>query len=139
MTFPVKLLSDLAFPPERATPGSAGLDLHAAEAGTIPSGECRTVGIGLALAVPEGHLGLVLGRSGLARQGVACHPGTIDPDYRGELKAILWNHGWAPFHFGLGDRIAQLLILPAPRFEPLVADDLPVTARGVGGFGSTGK
>jgi dUTP pyrophosphatase len=128
-------------PPARATAGAAGADLVAAEDVTIPPGGVHAVATGIALAIPEGYEGQVRPRSGLAlKHGVTVlnAPGTIDADYRGEVKVILINHGPEPFRVSRGDRIAQLVIaaVTPARFERV--DVLPETDRGQGGFGSTG-
>jgi dUTP pyrophosphatase len=127
--------------PTYATASAAGADLVAAEDATISPGGVHAVATGIALAIPEGYEGQVRPRSGLAlKHGVTVlnAPGTIDADYRGEVRVILINHGSEPFKVARGDRIAQLVIAPvAPaRFERVEA--LPATARGDGGFGSTG-
>lgn len=127
--------------PARATAGAAGADLVAAEEATIAPGSVHAVATGIALAIPEGYEGQVRPRSGLAlKHGVTVlnAPGTIDADYRGEVKVILINHGREPFRIARGDRIAQLVVAPvsASRFERVEA--LTDTARGSGGFGSTG-
>lgn len=128
-------------PPAYATAGAAGADLVAAEDATIAPGAVHAVATGIALAIPEGFEGQVRPRSGLAlKHGVTVlnAPGTIDADYRGEVKVILINHGPEPFRIARGDRVAQLVVAPvsAARFERV--DALPDTARGQGGFGSTG-
>jgi dUTP pyrophosphatase len=128
-------------PPSRATAGAAGSDLVSAEDVTIAPGGVHAVATGIALAIPPGFEGQVRPRSGLAlKHGVTVlnAPGTIDADYRGEVKVILINHGGDPFQVSRGDRVAQLVIAPvAPtRFERV--DILPETGRGEGGFGSTG-
>jgi dUTP pyrophosphatase len=97
---------------------------------------------GIALAIPEGMVGLVCPRSGLAlNHGITVlnSPGVIDSDYRGELMVILMNHGSAGFNISIGDRIAQLLITPVMRAVLHDGDDLSETERGSGGFGSTGR
>ena len=130
--------------PSYATSGAAGADLLAAVDGElwIEPGARALVPTGLRLAVPEGYEGQVRPRSGLALEhGVVLPnaPGTIDSDYRGELKVILQNAGSAPFAVRRGDRIAQLVFAPVERarFEEVVA--LDETARGGGGFGHTGR
>ncbi|MFM8762116.1 MAG: dUTP diphosphatase [Solirubrobacterales bacterium] len=129
--------------PSRAHDGDAGLDLYAIEAGTIAPGERLHVGTGLAVAIPSGCAGLVLPRSGLAsRHGVtvANAPGLIDSGYRGELQVILVNlDPDQPFSFDAGERIAQLLVVGYVDVEPAEADSLDETARGSGGFGSSGR
>jgi dUTP pyrophosphatase len=128
--------------PRYETEGAAGMDLRADEPFTLGPGERRVVPTGLAVEIPAGHEGQVRARSGLAaRHGVALvnAPGTIDSDYRGEVKVILVNLGEAPVQFARGDRIAQLVVAPVTRVEIAVAQELSDTARGGGGFGSTGQ
>jgi dUTP pyrophosphatase len=129
-------------PPRYETEGAAGLDLRADEAFALAPGERRVVPTGLALEIPPGHEGQVRPRSGLAaRHGVALvnAPGTIDSDYRGEVKVILVNLGREPVAFARGDRIAQLVVAPVVRADLEVVDDLSASGRGAGGFGSTGQ
>jgi dUTP diphosphatase len=138
----VALLHPAARVPERAREGDAGYDLRALEGFELAPGARRLVGTGIALAIPDGMAGLVLPRSGLAaRHGVTTlnTPGLIDPNYRGEVKVVLHNAGSEPYEARAGDRIAQLLLVPfwAPALQP--AEALPATARGAGGFGSTGR
>lgn len=137
---PVQLLHGDAKPPYRATPASAGLDLHAAESVTIDPG-CRVmVPTGLAVAIPYGHAGFIWPRSGLAvKHGIDTLAGVIDADYRGEIKVALINHGQADIEIEVGDRIAQLLIQPVATLDPIETKVLSETVRGQGGFGSSGK
>lgn len=129
--------------PERATSGSAGYDVRSAEGDfDLGSGETRAVATGLEIELPDGVECQVRPRSGLAlRHGITVPnaPGTIDPDYRGELRVILRNLGAEPVRIARGDRIAQLVFarFEAPEVED--AHDLTGTVRGVGGFGSTGS
>ncbi len=128
--------------PRYETDGAAGMDLRADEPFTLAPGERQLVPTGLALEIPPGHEGQVRARSGLAvRHGVALvnAPGTVDSDYRGEVKVILVNLGQAPVSFARGDRIAQLVIAPVTRVQIALADELGGTGRGDGGFGSTGQ
>ncbi len=128
--------------PRYETPGSAGMDLRADEPFTLAPGERRAVPTGLAVEIPAGHEGQVRARSGLAlRHGVALvnAPGTIDSDYRGEVKVILVNLGQDAVAFARGDRIAQLVVAPVVRAEVDLAEDLADSHRGSGGFGSTGR
>lgn len=121
--------------------GDAGADLVAAEAHTIAPHERVIVGTGLAMAIPEGYAGLVLPRSGLAtRSGVtvANAPGLVDSGYRGELRVGLINHSEEPFTVSPGDRIAQLVIIAVAAPDFTEVEELDETARGSGGFGSTG-
>ena len=127
--------------PAYARPGDAGLDLRASESVKLEPGERRLVPTGLAIAIPEGHAGLVLPRSGLAMQkGVTVlnAPGLIDSGYRGELKVLLINHGPAVVAIERGERIAQLVIQAVARARLVEVEQLPDSARGEGGFGSTG-
>jgi dUTP pyrophosphatase len=108
---------------------------------TIAPGDRALVGTGWAIAVPEGFEGQVRPRSGLAlKHGITVlnSPGTIDPDYRGELRVLLINHGREPFVIARGDRIAQLVIAPTARAELVEMTTLPATMRAGGGYGSTG-
>jgi len=128
--------------PNYAKPGDAGLDLRASEAVTLEPGERRLVPTGLAVAIPEGYAGFVLPRSGLAMQkGVTVlnAPGLIDSGYRGELKVLLINHGAEAVGIERGERIAQLVVQPVARARLVEEERLPDSARGEGGFGSTGR
>ena len=130
--------------PTYATDSSAGLDLRAAvdEPVVLAPGERRLIPTGLILEIPEGYEGQVRPRSGLAiRHGVTVlnSPGTIDADYRGEVKVILINLGEEPFTIRRGERIAQLIITPVTRAELIEVEEVTATARGDGGFGSTGR
>ena len=127
--------------PEYATAGAAGMDVLSAEDVTLVPGARHAVATGLALAIPAGFEIQVRPRSGLAlKHGISVPnaPGTIDSDYRGELKVILINLGTADFAVRRGDRIAQLVLAPVVRASWLKVDELDETARGEGGFGSTG-
>lgn len=129
--------------PAYETAGAAGLDLRAAitETLVLAPGERALVPTGLAMQLPEGFEGQVRPRSGLAvRHGVTVlnAPGTVDSDYRGEIKVPLINHGSEPFSIARGDRIAQLVIAPVTHAELTEVAALDPTGRGVGGFGSTG-
>lgn len=132
-----------ARPPSRAHDGDAGYDLHAAEAATIPPGERASVGTGVAIELPPGHAGLVVPRSGLAaRHGMSVvnAPGLIDSGYRGEVRVLLLNTDREQaFDVEPGDRIAQLVVVQVASPELVEADALDETARGAGGFGSTGR
>ena len=128
--------------PAYATGGAAGMDVVAAEDVTIPPGGRHAVATGFAMAIPPGYEVQVRPRSGLAlKHGVTClnTPGTIDSDYRGEVKVILANLGDAPFAVNRGDRIAQLVPAPVQPAELMVLETLDETTRGAGGFGSTGR
>ena len=127
-------------PPTRAHKTDAGLDLVSNENLVIPSGQRRTINLGTQVAIPEGQVGLLCPRSGhAAKHGLTTLtvPGVIDPGYTGDLKIVLYNTDPKPFEVSKGDRIAQLLIVPVTPLTP-VGRPLDTTARGDGGFGSTG-
>lgn len=127
--------------PAYATPGAAGMDILAAEAVTLEPGSRHAVASGFAVAIPDGYEIQVRPRSGLAlKHGISVPntPGTIDSDYRGELKVILVNHGDEAFAIARGDRVAQLVLAPVTKAAWAEVDELDDTARGAGGFGSTG-
>ena len=129
-------------PPSYASGGAAGLDVVAAESLTLAPGARHAVATGFAIAIPAGYEVQVRPRSGLAlKHGITClnTPGTIDSDYRGEVKVILANLGAEPFEIVRGERIAQLVPAPVLRATFVEVDDLDETARGAGGFGSTGR
>jgi dUTP pyrophosphatase len=128
--------------PAYATGGAAGMDVVSAEDVTIAPGGRHAVATGFAMAIPEGYEVQVRPRSGLAlKHGVTClnTPGTIDSDYRGEVKVILANLGQAPFPIARGERIAQLVPAAVQRALLEEVETLDETVRGVGGFGSTGR
>lgn len=132
--------------PAYETSGSAGMDVRAAVPDTDPMvlmpGARAMVPTGLSVAIPEGYEIQVRPRSGLAaKHGITClnTPGTIDSDYRGEIKVILVNLGDTPFTIARGERIAQLVLAPVIRFGWKQVDSLNETSRGAGGFGSTGR
>lgn len=127
--------------PAYATEGAAGMDVVSAEDAVLAPRQPHAVATGLALAIPAGFEIQVRPRSGLALKhaiAVANTPGTIDSDYRGELKIILVNHGSESFAIRRGDRIAQLVLAPVVQARWDEVDELDDTARGSGGFGSTG-
>jgi dUTP pyrophosphatase len=136
-------LGEAARPPTQAHDGDAGYDLHAAEAATLQPGERASVGTGIAVAIPEGHAGLVIPRSGIAaRHGISVvnGPGLIDSGYRGEVRVLLLNtDSRESFEVTPGDRIAQLVLVrvETPRLEE--AEMLEETLRGISGFGSSGR
>ena len=142
MKLEVKRLDEGLPLPSRAREGDAGLDLCAAEDQTLKPGERAAIPTGLAVAIPEGCAGLVLPRSGLALRsgmGLVNSPGLIDSGYRGEINVICINHD--PFEaldIRRGDRIAQLVVVEVPPTEVVEVEQLPSTARGEAGFGSTG-
>ena len=143
ITIPIRRLphgADLPLP-AYATPGAAGMDVVAAEALILAPGARHAVATGFAMAIPEGYEVQVRPRSGLAlKHGITClnTPGTIDSDYRGEVKIILANLGSEPFEIKRGDRIAQLVPAAVQRAALLEVSSLDDTTRGIGGFGSTG-
>jgi dUTP pyrophosphatase len=143
VTLRFRRLSPDARPPAQAHDGDAGYDLHAAEAVTIAPGERASVGTGIAVAIPPGRAGLVVPRSGLAaRNGISVvnAPGLIDSGYRGELRVLLLNTDRSEaFAVDPGDRIAQLVLVEVGTPELEEVDELDETARGAGGFGSTGR
>jgi dUTP pyrophosphatase len=139
---PFRRLDSSVSLPSRAREGDAGLDLAANIEVTVEPGERAMVPTGLAVAIPPGHAGLVLPRSGLAsRHGLtlANAPGLIDAGYRGEVTVAVVNlDPKERFEIHRGDRIAQLVVVPFAEVDPIEVPDLPQSARGMGGFGSTG-
>jgi len=129
--------------PSYQTKDAVGMDVPAAVTSdvTIAPGDVAGIPCGFSMAIPPGYEAQVRPRSGLAAKhaiSLANTPGTIDPDYRGEVKVLLINHGKSPFVVSRGMRIAQLLVLPVPRVAWVEVDELPSTERGAGGFGHTG-
>ena len=119
---------------------AVGLDVVAGESLTLDPGARHAVATGFAIAIPHGYEVQVRSRSGTAvRNGITCLTGTIDSDYRGEVKVIVANLGDAPFEIVRGERIAQLVPAPVQRARFAEVEDLDETARGAGGFGSTGR
>jgi dUTP pyrophosphatase len=142
LTVKFKILNKTVYLPKYQSSGAVGLDLQASENATIYSGQRCLVPTGLAIEIPDGYEGQIRPRSGLAaKHGITVlnSPGTIDPDYRGEIKVCLINHtsGW--FDVKVGDRIAQLVICPVAKPEIVQVEELSDTDRGSNGFGSTGK
>jgi dUTP pyrophosphatase len=140
---PFQVLHAEARVPSAAHEHDAGLDLRSVEACTIAPGDRALVPVGVAVEIPPGHAGLVIPRSGLAaRHGITIlnAPGLVDAGYRGELKVALLNTDrHEPFPIEVGDRIAQLVIVALPAVQAVLADELSHSARGEGGFGSTGR
>ena len=128
--------------PEYAHPGDAGADLSAAEALTLGPGERATIGTGLSIALPNGFVGFVVPRSGLAaKHGITIvnSPGTVDAGYRGEIRVTILNTDRSmPYSVAVGDRIAQLIVMPVSRASFVPVGSLPGSHRGEAGFGSTG-
>lgn len=142
MKLKVKKLVDHALLPKYAHPGDAGLDLFAAEAITLKTGDSAMVKTGISIELPEGTEAQVRPRSGLALKHaitVLNSPGTVDEGYRGEVGVIMINHGAEDFHIEPGMKIAQMLVKPVYTVEVEEAGELSDTSRGEGGFGSTGK
>ena len=143
MELPILKLNEAAVIPTRGHPGDAGLDLYSVEPAHLGPGERWSVGTGIAVEIPEGHAGMVLPRSGLAREhGIALvnSPGLIDSGYRGEIRVLLLNNDPAEiFRVAPGDRIAQLVITPIAAAEPVEVEVLAESSRGEGGFGSSGR
>jgi len=136
----VKKLDENLPLPTYQTEGSSGLDLHASEDCFLASGDFKMIPTGIALEIPFEYEGQVRARSGLASKlgiGVLNSPGTIDSDYRGEIKVILFNFGRKDFEIKKGDRIAQLIISKVERIDLVEVEDLKNTKREDGGFGST--
>ncbi len=142
MTLRVRRLDPRARLPTRAYPGDAGLDLCALDDGALEPGQRASIRTGIAVEIPEGEAGLVLPRSGLAaRHGIALvnAPGLIDAGYRGEVQVLLLNTDRSVrFEFAAGDRIAQLVLVKVHAPVVLEVDELAVSERGAGGFGSSG-
>jgi dUTP pyrophosphatase len=142
VTLEVARLAPAAIVPTRAYAGDAGLDLYAAHAAMLAPGERASIGTGIAVAIPAGHAGLVLPRSGLAlRHGIALvnAPGLIDEGYRGELRVLLLNTDReAAFEIAAGDRIAQLVLVAVAAAEVVEVAQLGESAREGRGFGSSG-
>jgi dUTP pyrophosphatase len=138
----VRRLDDRAVLPTRAHPGDAGLDLHALEGATLEPGGRAAISTGIAVEIPAGYAGLVLPRSGLAlRHGIALvnAPGLIDSGYRGEVQVLVLNTDrGTPFAIAAGDRIAQLVVVRSEMVSAVEAHELSASARGAGGFGSSG-
>lgn len=143
MKLRIAKLRDEATVPTRAHAGDAGLDLYACEAAHLGPGERWSVGTGVAVEITDGYAGLVLPRSGLARDhGIALvnGPGLIDAGYRGEVRVLLLNTDPAEiFRVEPGERIAQLVVVPVGLPEPVEVESLSDSSRGGGGFGSSGR
>jgi dUTP pyrophosphatase len=142
MRIPLKRIDPGLPAPVHAHTGDGGVDLHASESATLAPGEFRAVPTGIAVAIPQGYVGLIAPRSGLAvRHGLSLvnTPGVLDAGYRGEIKAILINHGPAAVSVERGERIAQLVVVPVVEQEFIEVDELPDSTRGADGFGSTGS
>lgn len=142
MQIKLKKLDPRAILPTRGSAAAAGSDLYALDALTLPAGETVIVHTGIAVAIPEGYAGLIFARSGLATKrnlAPANKVGVIDADYRGEIMVALHNHGTKTEEIAAGERVAQLVVTPFLSVEFEECEALDETARGEGGFGSTGK
>jgi dUTP pyrophosphatase len=136
----IKLLSPKAKIPQRSSDQAAGWDIYCQDDVSIWPGMRKTIPTGIAIAVPAGYYGLILGRSGLAsKKGLDALGGVIDSDYRGEIHVILYNTSDDNAQFNSGDRIAQLVFMPHYHANWLEMEELPATERGTAGLGSTGK
>lgn len=124
--------------PTRAYETDAGLDLYAMDDAIIPMFGSVKLDTGCHVAIPKNHVGLITSKSGLMSEGITSR-GTIDCDYRGSIKAVLFNHNNRPYRIQKGQKITQLVILPIITPKPVQVDNLEATARGEGGFGSSGK
>ena len=142
MQLKVKKLVPEAVLPFRASEGAVGYDLVTMEAVTLPPGGSHLLGTGLSMAIPIGYYGRIASRSSLAcKYHVHVGAGVVDPDYRGEVKILLYNLGTEPFHVSRGDKVAQLIIekVSLPTIVDVGLLELPSTVRGTSGFGSTGS
>ena len=135
----VKRIHHNAYLPSRGSVGSVGLDLRSVDKVTVNPGERKLVDTGLAFVLPAGTYGRLAPRSSLSCKGIDVKAGVIDPDYRGEVKVLLYNFGTEPFTFDEGTRIAQLILEKVTFANVEEILELDDTARGDGGFGSTGK
>lgn len=139
MKVKIKLSKD-AHIPTYGTSGAAGLDLYASADVTIQPNERMLIPTGVAMEIPEGHFGYVMGRSGnTIKKGMIVALGTIDSDYTGEIGVMAFNQSGESISFAKGDRVAQMVILPYPKVEFNEVEELSETERGKGGYGSTGK
>jgi|19_taG_2_1085344.scaffolds.fasta_scaffold63445_1 dUTP pyrophosphatase len=136
---PVKLLEPEAQVPTRGSDGAAAYDLYALEDGSLDRNGVTRVRTGIAMAIPEGCVGLIRERSSQAVRGITAIAGVIDQDYRGEIIVVLFNHNGRSEPVEAGDRIAQMLILSVLQNPMEAMEDLDSTTRGGGGFGSTGS
>ena len=136
----IQKLSPDATVPKYAHPGDAGLDLYAAQEMRIPAGGFLGVPTGIAMAVPEGYVGLIWDKSGLAiNHGIKTMAGVIDASFRGEITVVVTNVSKSDYIFEKGHKVAQILIQPIVSAEVEVVAQLSTTARGANGLGSTGK
>jgi dUTP pyrophosphatase len=141
-TLPILIVAEPGFEPKFAHPGDAGADLRSREAKILRAGSRDTFATGVSIAIPNGYVGLVHPRSGLAAKNgitVLNAPGTIDAGYRGEISVTLLNTSETDFEVAAGDRIAQLVFQKFETVEFISVDQLPDSHRGSNGFGSTGR
>jgi dUTP pyrophosphatase len=137
----IKKLHPKANLPTKANPADAGLDLYALDVTEVPAGRYRLVSTGIAVSIPEGWCGIIKSRSSVAlKQSCEVGAGVIDSGYAGEVRVLLRNHSERIQWFNTGDRIAQLLLLPVPKVNVVEVKEFEEeTARGEGGFGSSGR
>lgn len=139
-TLKVRLLSDSARPPKRATEGAAGYDLYSAYHVEVPAHGKALIPLDIAISVPDGHYGRIAPRSGLSViHGLNVGAGVIDGDFTGNVKVLLFNHSDKDYLVPKGERIAQLILEQISHFDVHLVDSLDATKRGDSGFGSTGK
>ncbi|MFH1682767.1 MAG: dUTP diphosphatase [Candidatus Woesearchaeota archaeon] len=139
MTIKIKKLNEDAIIPRYANPGDAGMDFYSNENVLINPGERKLVSTGISMAIPEGYVGLIWDKSGIAsKHGMKTMAGVIDSSYRGEIKILLHNLNIEEYKIEKGNKIAQMLIQPVEQKEIIEVDELSETERGAGGFGSTG-
>lgn len=141
MEIKVQRLSSSSRMPTKPNQTDAGWDLYASDDAVLEPGDRELIGTDVAMAIPEGYVGLIWDRSGLAaKKGIHRFAGVIDSGYRGELKVCLWNSSSQEFYIiNKGDRIAQILFQPVPHFALIEVGDLESSDRGSGGFGSSGS
>lgn len=142
MRIPMKKLSPKAKMFTYETAGAAAADMYALEDAVVFNGKRTLIKTGIAVQLPEGFVGMVCPRSGLAlKKGITITnaPGIVDSDYMGDVGIIIDNQGDVTFDIKAGDRVAQFMIVPVPKVQFVEVEELKVTARGTGGFGSTGK
>ena len=139
MTIKIKKVCDEAILPKYAHPGDAGMDFFSNEEITLRAGERKLVSTGISMAIPEGYVGLLWDKSGIASKfGIKSMAGVIDAGYRGEIRILLHNLSNEDFQIEKGMKVAQMLIQPVEQKQLVEVNDLEETARGDGGFGSTG-
>jgi dUTP pyrophosphatase len=136
---PCKKIHPEATLPTRAHPDDAGLDLYALEDVMVQPGEGRMARTGIAFALPAHSVGMIADRSSMAKKGLKTAGGIIDAGYRGEVQVVFWNLSQQEIRIVRGERMAQMLIMPIQTPAPVETPDLSETARGAGGFGSTGR